>query len=59
MSCNVYVDNNEVSNAIIAVSKGNNVLATRYMTELHSPKFVKRLKDRMEIDVNNIPKKRS
>ena len=57
MSCNVYVDNNEVSNAIVAVSKGNNVLATRYMTELHSPKFAKRLKDRMEIDVNNIPKK--
>ena len=57
MSCNVYVDNNEVSNAIIAVSKGNNVLATRYLTELHSPKFAKRLKDRMEIDVNNIPKK--
>ena len=57
MSCNVYVDNNEVSNAIIAVSKGNSVLATRYMTELHSPKFVKRLKDRMEIDVNKIPRK--
>ena len=57
MSCNIYVTNNEVSNAIIAVSKGNNVLATRYMTELHSPKFAKRLKDRMEIDVNNIPKK--
>ena len=57
MSCNVYVDNNEVSKAIIAVSKGNNILATRYMTELHSPEFAKKLKDRMEIDVNNISKK--
>ena len=57
MSCDIYVTNNEVSKAIIAVSKGNNILATRYITELHSPEFVKKLKDRMEIDVNKILKK--
>ncbi len=57
MSCNIYVDNNEINNAIVAVSKGNNILATRYMTEFHSPKFAKKLKDRMEIDVNKIPRK--
>ena len=57
MSCNIYVDNNEVSKAIIVASKGNSILATRYVTELHSPEFAKKLKDRMEIDVNNIPKK--
>lgn len=57
MSCNVYVDNNEVSKAIIVASKGNSILASRYITELYSSKFVKKLKDRMEVDVNNIPKK--
>ena len=57
MSCNIYVDNNEVSKAIIVASKGNYFLAPRYATELHSPEFAKKLKDRMEIDVNNIPKK--
>ena len=57
MSCDIYVTNNEVSNAIIVASKGNSILATRYITELHSPKFVKKLKDRMEIDVNKIPRK--
>ena len=57
MSCDIYVTNDEINNAIVAVSKGNNILATRYMTEFHSPKFVKRLKDRMEIDVNKIPRK--
>lgn len=57
MSCNGYVDNNEVNNAIIAVSKGNNILATRYITEFSSPEFAKKLMDRMEIDVNKISKK--
>ena len=57
MSCDIYVTNNEINNAIVTVSKGNNILATRYMTEFHSPKFVKKLKDRMEIDVNKVPRK--
>ena len=57
MSCDIYVTNNEINNAVIAVSKGNNVLATRYMTEFNSPKFAKKLKDRMEIDVNTVPRK--
>ena len=56
MSCNIYVDNNEISKAIIVASKGNNVLATRYVTEFHSPEFTKKLKDRMELDVNKIPR---
>ena len=43
MSCDIYVTNNEINNAIVTVSKGNNILATRYMTEFHSPKFVKKL----------------
>lgn len=57
MSCDIYVTNNEINNAVIAVSKGNNILATRYMTEFNSLKFAKKLKDRMEIDVNKVPRK--
>lgn len=56
MSCNLFIDSTELNNAIVAASKGNSILATRYTLESKSETFAKELKDKLGIDINNIPK---
>lgn len=62
MSCNLKVSNDDVfqssiTEEITKASKGDKLLATQYIVDLHRDGFAKKLKDRLEIDVNDIPNK--
>lgn len=56
MSCNLFIDSTEVNNAIVAASKGNSILATRYTLEFKSEAFAKELKDKLGLSIDEIPK---
>lgn len=62
MSCNLKVSNDDVlqssiTEEIIKVSKGNKLLTTQYIVDSHSAGFAKKLKDKLEIDINDIQDK--
>ena len=62
MSCNLKVSKDDalqssITEEITKVSKGNKLLATQYIVDLHRDDFAKKLKDKLEIDVNNIDEK--
>lgn len=56
MSCNLFIDSTEVNNAIVAASKGNSILATRYTLEFKSEAFAKELNDKLGLSIDEIPK---